>query len=296
MFHFPWVSEHRFIVNPQDEHRLRVASDFVLEEEEEILLLIDDSRFKALSHYVVLTNRRILAKTQAGISRFKAEREGIPTHNTEIRTNSLRTATVFVDSIGSEQVVTLLDETSAVHVRFSVVSNCDTLRIVFLDYLSRYSGGYAPTTKANVARYKRVLSSLKKDKPQFLSHAINLLAILALGALVAASFMPTAPELSQKILLLLPILLFIRVVQFAFAGSRSRFSNLLATSLFAALYLLNLREPFMQAAVLYMVFFAYSLMASLVDFDRLLSTSLTAGVILFSLFLGVSCIQLFIGV
>ncbi len=124
-----------------------------LQEDENVLMLIDDSVRARRTKNVVFTDRRILWQ----------EKRGAPYK--ELLLERLNGASVFATSCGLTSIITVLNDDVCVSFRFKNIQSYDALRIVFHDYLSRHCENYIPFGAENEARYeKEVLAPFKRKR------------------------------------------------------------------------------------------------------------------------------------
>ncbi|MDE5581072.1 MAG: hypothetical protein K2I95_06590 [Treponemataceae bacterium] len=116
-------------------------------------MLIDDSLFGNRAKNVILTDRRILWQ----------EKRRAPYRSVSL--SALKGASVFAGQRGSASVITILNGSECVSLIFKNVRECEPLRIIFHDYLSRYCEGYNPLDEENARRYEKefLLPQRKRD-------------------------------------------------------------------------------------------------------------------------------------
>ena len=143
----------RFCTNLCEEDVLRLRQSAGLLEDETVCLLIDDSLFGNRAKNVILTDRRILWQ----------EKRRAP--YCSVLLSALKGASVFAGQRGSASVITILNGGARVSLVFKNVRECEPLRIIFHDYLSRHCEGYNPLDEENVRRYETevLLPHRKRD-------------------------------------------------------------------------------------------------------------------------------------
>ena len=143
----------RFCTNLCEEDVLRLRQSAGLLEDETVCLLIDDSMFGNRTKNVMLTDRRILWQ----------EKRRAPYCSVSL--SALKGASVFAGQRGSASVITILNGGAHVSLVFKNVRECEPLRIVFHDYLSRHCEVYNPLDEENVRRYEKefLLPHRKRD-------------------------------------------------------------------------------------------------------------------------------------
>ena len=143
----------RFCTNLCEEDVLRLRQSAGLLEDETVCLLIDDSLFGNRAKNVILTDRRIL---------WQEKRR---TPYCSVSLSALKGASVFAGQRGSASVITILNGGARVSLVFKNVRECEPLRIIFHDYLSRHCEGYNPLDEENVRRYETevLLPHRKRD-------------------------------------------------------------------------------------------------------------------------------------
>ena len=133
----------RFCTNLCEEDLLRLRQSAGLLEDETVCLLIDDSLFGNRTKNLILTDRRILWQ----------EKRRAP--YCSVLLSALKGASVFAGQRGSASVITILNGGERVSLVFKNVRECEPLRIVFHDYLSRHCEGYNPLDEENARRYEK---------------------------------------------------------------------------------------------------------------------------------------------
>lgn len=148
-----FCQKSRFCTNPCEEDLLRLRRSAGLLEDEMVCLLIDDSLFGNRAKNVMLTNRRILWQ----------EKRRAPYRS--VLLSALKGASVFAGRRGSASVITILNSGECVSLVFKNIRECEPLRIIFHEYLSRYCEGYHPLDEENARRYKKevLLPQRKRD-------------------------------------------------------------------------------------------------------------------------------------
>lgn len=141
MFH-TFHHKSRFCTNLCEEDLLHLRRAAGLLEDEAVCLLIDDSLFGNRAKNVILTDRRILWQEK----RRAAYRS--------VLLSALKGASVFAGQRGSASVITILNGGERVSLVFKNVRECEPLRVVFHDYLSRHCEGYNPLDEENARRYE----------------------------------------------------------------------------------------------------------------------------------------------
>ncbi|MBD5439898.1 MAG: hypothetical protein HDR33_02560 [Treponema sp.] len=143
----------RFCTNLCEEDVLRLRQSAGLLEDETVCLLIDDSLFGNRAKNVILTDRRILWQ----------EKRRAP--YCSVLLSALKGASVFAGQRGSASVITILNGGVCVSLVFKNVRECEPLRIIFHDYLSRHCEGYNPLDEENARRYETevLLPQRKRD-------------------------------------------------------------------------------------------------------------------------------------
>ena len=116
-------------------------------------MLTDDSLFGNRAKNVILTDRRILWQ----------EKRRAP--YCSVLLSALKGASVFAGQRGSASVITILNGSECVSLVFKNVRECEPLRVVFHDYLSRYCEGYNPIDEENARSYEKefLLPQRKRD-------------------------------------------------------------------------------------------------------------------------------------
>ncbi len=116
-------------------------------------MLTDDSLFGNRAKNVILTDRRILWQ----------EKRRAPYCSVSL--SALKGASVFAGQRGSASVITILNGDARVSLVFKNVRDCEPLRIIFHDYLSRFCEGYNPLDEENARRYETevLLPHIKRD-------------------------------------------------------------------------------------------------------------------------------------
>lgn len=142
MFH-TFQQKSRFCTNLCEEDLLHLRRAAGLLEDEAVCLLIDDSLFGNRAKNVILTDRRILWQEK----RRAAYRS--------VLLSALKGASVFAGQRGSASVITILNGGERVSLVFKNVRECEPLRVVFHDYLSRHCEGYNPLDEENARRYEK---------------------------------------------------------------------------------------------------------------------------------------------
>lgn len=142
MFH-TFQHKSRFCTNLCEEDLLHLRRAAGLLEDEAVCLLIDDSLFGNRAKNVILTDRRILWQEK----RRAAYRS--------VLLSALKGASVFAGQRGSASVITILNGGERVSLVFKNVRECEPLRVVFHDYLSRHCEGYNPLDEENARRYEK---------------------------------------------------------------------------------------------------------------------------------------------
>ncbi|MDE6068906.1 MAG: hypothetical protein K2F89_08170, partial [Treponemataceae bacterium] len=143
----------RFCTNLCEEDLLRLRQSAGLLEDETVCLLIDDSLFGNRAKNVILTDRRILWQ----------EKRRAP--YCSVLLSALKGASVFAGQRGSASVITILNGGERVSLVLKNVRECEPLRVVFHDYLSRYCEGYNPLDEETARRYETevLLPHRKRD-------------------------------------------------------------------------------------------------------------------------------------
>ena len=143
----------RFCTNLCEEDVLRLRQSAGLLEDETVCLLIDNSLFGNRAKNVILTDRRILWQ----------EKRRAPYCSVSL--SALKGASVFAGQRGSVSVITILNGGVCVSLVFKNVRECEPLRVVFHDYLSRHCEGYNPLDEENARRYETevLLPHRKRD-------------------------------------------------------------------------------------------------------------------------------------
>lgn len=142
MFH-TFQQKSRFCTNMCEEDLLRLRRAAGLFEDEAVCLLIDDSLFGNRAKNVILTDRRILWQEK----RRAAYRS--------VLLSALKGASVFAAQRGYASVITILNGGERVSLVFKNVRECEPLRVVFHDYLSRCCEDYNPLDEENARRYEK---------------------------------------------------------------------------------------------------------------------------------------------
>lgn len=142
MFH-TFQHKSRFCTNLCEEDLLCLRRAAGLLEDEAVCLLIDDSFSGNRAKNVILTDRRILWQEK----RRAAYRS--------VLLSALKGASVFAGQRGSASVITILNGGERVSLVFKNVRECEPLRVVFHDYLSRHCEGYNPLDEENARRYEK---------------------------------------------------------------------------------------------------------------------------------------------
>ena len=284
---FQYITETRFIVNPDQTLIDLVKKDCKLLDDERILLLIDDSFFKNKTKYIVLTNKRILwkRKYRPQLLQEKDDNSEKLLIETDIESTKLKKVSVYVKRFGKKTILTLLDENITFNFCFNHINNTDILRIIFLDYISNYSLGYSPVNKANDQKYKQVLKVLTKKNQKVLPVLINFISLgLAAFLLIQKIFILKIIHEPYTNVLVIVVLLCKLLSNFS-SGLKSKLSNTIVLLIFSLLYGLSLTKTEIDQILVLSFFIATSILFLLIDFDKLIKIIISLCTIVVTLYL-----------
>lgn len=234
--HFPKLKcsaffqrKSRYCVNLSEDEKnlLRQQTDFL--EEENILMLLDDSFFINRSKNAVFTDKRILWQSKRGAP-YKS-----------VMLANLNGSSVFSEQSGFDTIITILNSSSRASFRFKNIHGSDSLRIMFHDYLTRYCGGYNPFDKGNAARYEKDILPLFRKNPAA-SAFFSAIGIAALIVLMLFGIQSIRGKFSKFIdsdmieRLLLAFVIVSWSVNIIIPKSKSKFSKFLLLIFFAPYY------------------------------------------------------------
>ena len=268
---FRYLTYTRFLTNLNDKTLEIVKKELPIDEDEQILLLIDNSFFINKKHYYILTNKRILLKNDMINLRF-TDKNGIDEESNinVIETSRLNHMSVYVNRIGKGCVLTILDETHTLNLNFKNITNPDVLKVIFMDYLANYSGGYTPTYKVNDKKYKKIEKEIIKKNYNVFGTILNILTIIAAGILFMQDYFPLYGVNNETIKYIVIFILIGKLISSFTVRSKSTFSNLVLLSFFALFYQISMFETNLKLCTNYGIYIILSILFMSIDFDRLL--------------------------
>lgn len=271
MFKDYFKRNSRFTSNPEGQINDEIKALFKIAEDEQILLVIDDSFFLQRKRIVVLTNKGLYwNNTQSLLRRLTDETMSV-THSKGFVSNKvLSKCSVYAGDTGQESVVSLISNIARLHLPFRNCKNVDALRIIFYDYLSNYSGGYQPEDDTNAVIYRKELAEYKKANIRVLDRVANYVSLSLWGLLLLNDILEARIFDISVFLSLFAASLLIRFYQLSSRGRPSYLTNLVLLT--TSTYLVFAQPVFsINYAILLSVLIVFSLLFTVIDFDKILA-------------------------
>jgi hypothetical protein len=176
MFHF--INKNRFMVNISDDVKSVIQEQFGLENDEDILLVIDDSLFKNMKKMVVFTNKRIIWNYDDVITNISTKKMTLKARSKGyIETHLLKKASVFTNYEAGHNVIYILDENTTLIIRLKHFEIKASWYYIFFHYLMHYTGGYQPEHEKNEVIYKDLLKNINRKKERVFPRIVDIIDI-----------------------------------------------------------------------------------------------------------------------
>lgn len=208
--------------------------------------------------------------------------------NIQIEASNFKNASIYVKKLKRQTIVTLIDENTTFNIAFTNIDNVDVLRIVFLDYLSNYSGGYTPNSQINDQKYQKIVHVLTKKDRNIFPELLDIIATTVISVITVCEFNLSENKI-ETIAVLVPFFLLPKLCSSFASGKKSRFSNILLVLLFCLFYIAMsgvLGNQYYQPdneLTMFIAFTIVSIIFLLVNFDKLLKVVISAVTVIVAL-------------
>jgi hypothetical protein len=271
---FKNFQNNHFLVNISDEQSAELRTELAIEADERILLVIDDSLLANLKNIIVFTDKKMYWTMKNAIIKIKREDFfSIVRGSSSISIKELCTASVFEEKNGNNTYISIIGENIQISFTFRNYTNSDALKIVFLDYISNYCGGYNENRGKNEVLYKKIQKK-NRSKPGFIisdcfevCNAVGILFILVKVVLTLFLKKDIMEFVSCKQLIVLTL---ISKFFSSLFGSRKSV-NLVLLMILVLSYIMLIPEfkVFVNTIYFLGMYVALNVIFSLLDFDRI---------------------------
>ena len=288
---FSFLKNERFVVHVDIEIVKKAILRFELAEDERILLLIDDSLFRNREYIYVLTNKRLLWNTRKStvkkhiVNKTTASSRLEETGPNEIDIKDVGRCSLFIDKYGACNIITIIDEVSQVHLYFQNITDIETLKIIFIDYLSNYVNNFAYNEQQNLIKYKKARRVLSKKHTNPLSLFLNIAAIVIVALMLGEKLFYTSSFIANNTVTFTIAALFFKIVSIFLSNKKSFYSNLVAYLFFSFAFYKGYTLPVPGIGGNELFFFTFSVLFYIIDFDKLLKFITVSGTLFFTVYL-----------
>ncbi len=288
---FSFLKNERFIVHVDIEIVKKAIPRFELAEDERILLLVDDSLFRNRERIYVLTNKRLLWNTRKStvkkhiVNKTTASTKLEETGPNEIDIKEIGRCSLFIDKYGAYNIITLIDEVSQIHLYFQNITNTETLKIIFIDYLSNYANSFAYNDQQNLIKYKKTRRGLSKKHANPLSLVLNVAAIVIVALMLGEKLFPFSPVIANNTVSFTIAALLFKIVSIFLSNKKSFYSNLVAYLFFSFAFYKGYTLPVPEIGGNELFFITFSVLFYIIDFDKFLKFITVAGTLFFTVYL-----------
>jgi hypothetical protein len=265
---FQILKRSRFLVNLNAELTAKIKSIFQIEEEETVLLVLDDSLFKNLKEVIVFTNERIYwNKKNASLKTLHGKEESVITGSSSISVKELKTASCFINKNISNNIVYIMGETVQLAIPLRHFALDESLQIVFYDYLSNYSGGYAPNKAKNEAVYSKYLKGHRKNK---LFTIFDICSYAVIGIFLILYGIRQSNTSNIKIFeLVIFISSIFKLLSIIFGNRKSVYLTLLLISIASIVFIIPPSVFPAHKIYLYLIYAGCMILAGIFNFDKI---------------------------
>ena len=290
---FKFLTNERFLVNIDFETVNKIFPTLDLLEDEKALLLIDDSLFINRKQVYLLTNKRIIwnIKTSDIVTSSPSIKK-IETGPNHIMVKELDRCSIFINKYGPFNILTIIDKSTTINLTFKNLTNIDTLKIIFIDYLSNYGINFLFSDKQNLTIYKKVEKNLRKLYQNYIGIIFNISAIIIFSLIIIQKYFPFSDYIKNNNNLIIISALLIKLISIFQSNKKSFYSNLTLFIVFTIIFYTEYIIKFQETNINEILFIIYSVLFSIIDFDKFLKiTTITLSIAFTSYFIFDSIIK-----
>ena len=283
---FKFLTNERFLVNIDLETVYKIFPNLDFFEDEKALLLIDDSLFINRKQVYLLTNKRIIwnIKTSDIVTTSPSIKK-IETGPNHIIVKELNKCSIFINKYGPFNILTILDKNTIINLTFKNLTNIDTLKIIFIDYLSNYGINFSFSDKQNLTIYKKVEKDLRKLYQNYIGLIFNISTIIIFSLIIIQRYFPFSDYIKNNNNIIIICALLVKLISIFQSNKKSFYSNLTVFILFTLIFYTNYTISFQETNINEIIFIIYSFIFSIFDFDKFLKITTIALSIAFTVYL-----------
>jgi hypothetical protein len=267
---FRRLQKTRFSVNINNEDGRYIKETLKIPDDENIIIILDDSNFNDLSRLVVFTDKNIYWNLKNTSMRAKSDSTVYSINGTGFINNKLlNNVSIFSKIERGVKIVYIISDTIQLIIPFNNFEMVDSLKLVFYNYITNYCGGYDPTIAKNEILFKKISKTAGSIKTNIISTILNgisyIIAVLLLFNIII-QFYNINIVTNEKIIC---IFMVSKLLSILFGDKKSMYSFLLTFILTTDIIMLPEIFYYVKGSIVYLIYAGIILLLNIFDFDKI---------------------------
>ncbi|QEN07306.1 hypothetical protein EXM22_04625 [Oceanispirochaeta crateris] len=265
----------RFLVNIDTEVIKARIENFSLLEDEVIHLLIDDSFFKNRKEIIVLTNKRIVWTTNnSSLTIDNNSSIIIKSGPNELYLSDLENCSVYINKFSNYHMLNIINDNIVITLRIKYVDNKESLKILFVNYLTSYVSSFCIENQKNNKIYKKVCKSIKKSNRNIVPYILNIFSILLVTIVILQRLYSINITIENNIENMLLLALVFKLFSIFINRNRSIISNMIVYFVFYIMFFKELNFDTMEKVLSEISFIIFSIVFYNINLDKIIKFAL----------------------